>query len=93
MNTALDELLNDLGDLGDDGDRLRAAIDAFEIEAGNDVNAAALMENLVWIAQQPRSVAERVAAMAELLALPRGRVFIPSAAQFFGWKTVADRRS
>ena len=84
MNHALDELC---ADLGTDGADLRGVFNALENEAGSNANARALLAAIGWIAaQDERSVAERLAAMAELLALPRGHVFIPSMAEFCGWR-------
>jgi hypothetical protein len=82
MNTALVELCDDLN-----SDDLRGAIHALEIEAGHNPHAAAMLSVLVWIAAQPRPVAERQAAFAELVALPKGNIFIPSAREFFGWRS------
>jgi hypothetical protein len=90
MNHALNELFNDLGDLGDDGDRLRAAIAALENEATGNPNARAFLAAVCWIAEQPPSPAEKITAMAELSSL-RGRhsslIHINSLREFCGWRS------
>jgi hypothetical protein len=84
VSHALNELCDDLAEY--DGENLRAAFHAIENEA-DSANARAFLAALGWVAaQDERSVAERLAAMAELLALPRGHVFIPSMAEFCGWR-------
>jgi hypothetical protein len=84
MNTALDELCDEVG--GDDGARLRTAIHSLENEAGNNANARAFLAAVCWICEQPRSVTEKLTAMAELWSLPKGFVHIPSMAEFCGWR-------
>jgi hypothetical protein len=83
MSTALNKLFNDLGD---DGDRLRAATHAMENEANSNANARAFLAAIRWIAEQPRTPAEKIIAIAELVALPRGFVHIASLAEFCGWR-------
>jgi hypothetical protein len=82
VNTALDEFCDDLGV---DGDRLREFLHALEINAASNANDRALLAAIRWVLEQPRTPAEKSKALAELFSLPRGQVFIPSAAQFFGW--------
>jgi hypothetical protein len=93
MNQALDELCDDLDELyGSDFD-LRAANLALENEARSNLNARALLAAIRWIVEQPRTPAEKSKALAELFSLPRGQVFIPSAAQFFGWSDAEQSRN
>jgi alkanesulfonate monooxygenase SsuD/methylene tetrahydromethanopterin reductase-like flavin-dependent oxidoreductase (luciferase family) len=82
MNTALNEFCDDLGA---DGDRLREFIRALEAAAASNGNDRALLAAIRWVVKQPPTVPEKAKALAELFSLPRGHVFIPSAAQFFGW--------
>jgi hypothetical protein len=91
---AFDKLCDDLAVLdGGDAERLRAAIHAIENEA-DSANARAFLAAIGWVAaQDERSVAERLAVMAELMALPRGHVFIPSMAEFCGWGRLSAPRA
>jgi hypothetical protein len=91
MNQALDELFDDLDELyGSDFD-LRAASLALENEARSNVNARALFAAICWISEQPRTPTEKVTAIAELVALPRGPVFIPSLSEFCGWGDATEK--
>jgi hypothetical protein len=84
MHPALDHFCAEIG--GDIGAQLRAAIAATETEAVNNVNAQRFLNAIRWIAGQDRSVAEKVEALAKLIATGRGcHVMIPSARKFFGW--------
>jgi hypothetical protein len=86
MHDALDKLCDDLG-----SDGLRGAIHALEIEAADNPHAAAMMSALAWIAaQDQRTPAERFGAIAELVSLPKGNIFIPSAREFFRWGALPD---
>jgi hypothetical protein len=82
MSTALDALCDNLGA---DGERLREFIHALETNAASNANDRAFLAAIRWVLEQPRTPAEKSKALAELFSLPRGQVFIPSAAQFFGW--------
>lgn len=90
MNSALDALCDNLGA---DGDRLRVAIDAIADEATGNPNARAFLAAVEWICAQPRTPAEKLKALVKLRSLPRGQVFIPSAAQFFGWSDAEHSRN
>jgi hypothetical protein len=83
MHRALDQMCTEIG--GDVGAQLRVAIQATETEAVNSVDAHRFLAAFRWIAGQDRSVAEKVEALAKLLALPKCHVVIPSAKAFFGW--------
>jgi hypothetical protein len=85
MNHALVEFCDN------DGDRLREFIRALEAAAASNGNDRALLAAIRWVVEQPRTPAEKAKALAELFSLPRGQVFIPSAAQFFGWNRDAER--
>ena len=50
-----------------------------------DRDARGFLTALEWIAAQPRSHDERLAAVAKLIDLPKCHVLIPSAKAFFGW--------
>jgi hypothetical protein len=80
---ALDEFCAEL--LDEDGDRLREFVHALQINAASNANDRAFLAAIRWVLKQPRTPAEKAKALAELFSLPRGQVFIPSAAQFFGW--------
>jgi hypothetical protein len=88
MNQALDQFCAECAEIGgdDDGDRVRAAFRALEIEAENNPHAAALMRAVLWIIAQPRTSVEKLTALRELSSLPRGFVHIPSLREFCGWR-------
>jgi hypothetical protein len=73
MNTSLDLFCAELAELVEiGGDRMRAAIDALEIEANTNPHAANFLAAVTWVAEQERSPVEKLTAMMELSRL-RGR--------------------
>jgi hypothetical protein len=90
MNQALAKLCDDLAALlGDEhaADDYRAVLDGIARDATNSRDAAKLLKAFEWIAEQPRSTSEKLEAMGKLTAMPRCHVLIPSAQEFFGWKS------
>jgi hypothetical protein len=85
-----------LDGLGADGDGLRAAIDAMTNEAIGNPHARSFLAAVEWIAaQDQRTPAERVVAMAELSSLRgRGGVMQLSMQEFTrdwcGWRDDSD---
>ena len=80
MSPALETLICDVPELA-------SGLHTLDHEAaGGNPHTAALLSAIEWIATQPRSVTEKLTAIAELLSLPSGFVHIPSMREFCGWR-------
>jgi hypothetical protein len=61
------------------------AMHELDLEGDTNPHAAAVFAGIEWIINQPRTLAEKIEALAKLSAM-KGQVRIPSMREFTGWR-------
>jgi hypothetical protein len=78
MNPALENLICDVPELA-------SCLHALDHEAVHSPDARAVLRAFSWIAQQPHSLDEKLAAIQKLTRLPPCHILIPSIRRFLDW--------